>query len=162
MGDGIGCGVNRALQRRADGGPRRLTAERRKLFLDELAASCNARRSAKVAGACVESFYRCRGRDEAFAAAWETAMATGYARLEAELLADALGRKADGDAGSDGPPIDRALALSLLGRRDAKARSENPGGFGRKSHARHIPMAEVEAALLRQLVLLEKRLGKKA
>ena len=90
-------------------------------------------------------------------------MATGYARLEAELLADALGEKAGGEkAGNEGPAIDRELALSLLGRRDAKARSENPGGFGRRSRARHIPMAEVEAALLRQLVLLEKRLGKKA
>ncbi|WP_375427921.1 hypothetical protein [uncultured Sphingomonas sp.] len=161
---GIAGGVNRALQRRADGGPRRLTAERRKLFLDELGATCNATRSARVAGACVDAFYRCRQRDEAFAAAWEAAMATGYARLEAELLAAALGEKAgSGEAGSETPPaIDRALALSLLGRRDAKARSGNPGGFGRVSRARHIPMADVEAALLRQLVLLEKRLGKRA
>ena len=69
-GDKIAGGVNRALQRRA-GAPNRLTAERRKLFLDELAATCNATRSARVAGACVDAFYRCRGRDEAFAAAWE-------------------------------------------------------------------------------------------
>ncbi|WP_375402060.1 hypothetical protein [uncultured Sphingomonas sp.] len=156
--DEITSGTNRALQRRADGRAQRLTAERRKLFLTELGTSCNVKRAAGAVGASQSAFYALRRSDEAFAAAWEEALATGYARLEAELLAAALeGETAD-------VAVDRALALSLLGRRDAKARSGAPGGYGMISRTRHVPMADVEAALLRQLELLEKRLrsGKEA
>ncbi|HEX8383364.1 MAG TPA: hypothetical protein VF592_08315 [Sphingomonas sp.] len=161
--DGVGAGsvvadevvgaASRALQRRAKCGSR-LTDAKRAAFLDELARSCNVRRSAGAAGVTEGTFYRLRHRDAEFGAAWEAAMATGYARLEAELMAEAL---RETDAGDGREPIDRDLALRLLGRRDGAARAANRGGYGRSTRTKHVPMAEVEAALMRQLVLLARR-----
>ena len=156
--EGIKGAANRGLQRRAT--PARcLTPGRRKRFLDELAESCNVRRSAGEAGATQAAFYRLRQRDPEFAAAWEAALATGYARLEAELMAEALG---EGGREDGRPPLDRDLAMSLLGRRDAAARAAGGPIHRRGARTRHIPMAEVEAALRRQLDLLARRLGERA
>lgn len=170
--DDIAGAPNRALQRRARCA-RRLTVAHRTAFLEELARSCNVTRACAAAGASASPFYKLRQRDETFAAGWDEAMATGYARLEAELMAAALGEdggetggengRVAGDGAADGRrPVDRELALKLLGRRDAEARSAGRTGYGRGARTRHVPMAEVEAALRRQLDLLARRLAARA
>ncbi|WP_375427900.1 hypothetical protein [uncultured Sphingomonas sp.] len=171
MGDVVRGAANRGLQKRATG-EYRLTKTKRQTFLDELAGSANVDRACRAAGAAHSSFYRLRSRDAEFARSWEEAMATGYALLEAGLMAAAFG-SGGGGAGEGGDPLigdptcatreplDRDLALALLKRRDTAANrppgERRPGG----TRTKHVPMADVEAALLRQLKLLEKRLGGK-
>src|SRR3546814_9230368 len=60
------------------------------VFLDELAASSNVAASARAAGVSANAMYRERRRNAAFAKRWLAALCEGYARLEAELLSEAL------------------------------------------------------------------------
>jgi len=60
------------------------------VFLDELAASSNVAASARAAGVSTNAMYRERRRNVAFAKRWHEALCEGYARLEAELLSEAL------------------------------------------------------------------------
>lgn len=60
------------------------------IFLDALAESSNVAASARAAGVSANAMYRARRRDPGFAARWHEALCEGYARLEAELLSEAL------------------------------------------------------------------------
>lgn len=68
----------------------RFTAANRRLFLDHLAHSANVAASERHAGMAPRSAYFERRRSAAFSAQWAEALAEGYARLEADMLADAL------------------------------------------------------------------------
>ena len=96
MGDLLRTGDGRVLaenregrlhlrKERSDG----WTAEHRATFLDTLAATCNVDMSAKAAGRNAQSVQALRRRDSEFATAWDHALETGYATLEAMLLARA-------------------------------------------------------------------------
>jgi hypothetical protein len=71
-------------------GQSRFNAATRKLFLAHLAETANVAASERVAGMVARSAYEERRRSPAFFAAWEVALAEGYARLEASLLSVAL------------------------------------------------------------------------
>lgn len=60
------------------------------LFLDALAESSNVSASARAAGLSANAMYRERRRNGGFAARWHEALCEGFARLEAELLSEAL------------------------------------------------------------------------
>lgn len=60
------------------------------LFLDALAESSNVSASARAAGLPANAMYRERRRNARFAARWHEALCEGFARLEAELLSEAL------------------------------------------------------------------------
>lgn len=60
------------------------------LFLEALAESSNVAASARRAGTSANAMYRERRRNAPFAARWHAALCEGFARLEAELLAEAL------------------------------------------------------------------------
>lgn len=60
------------------------------LFLEALAESSNVAASARQAGTNANAMYRERRRNAGFAARWHAALCEGFARLEAELLAEAL------------------------------------------------------------------------
>lgn len=60
------------------------------LFLESLAETSNVAASARAAGATSNAMYRERRRNAGFAARWHAALCEGFARLEAELLAEAL------------------------------------------------------------------------
>lgn len=66
--------------------------ERRQMdvFLDALAESSNVAASARTAGISANAMYRERRRNPGFAARWHEALCEGFARLEAELLSEAL------------------------------------------------------------------------
>lgn len=64
--------------------------ERKEVFLAHFAATCDATASAAVAGICESSVYEHRRSDPAFAAAWADALEQGYARLEAEAVAQRI------------------------------------------------------------------------
>ncbi|HEX2811389.1 MAG TPA: hypothetical protein VHO04_01805 [Sphingopyxis sp.] len=73
-----GCGAARPDRRQMD------------VFLDALAESSNVAASARAAGIAANAMYRERRRNAGFAARWHEALCEGFARLEAELLSEAL------------------------------------------------------------------------
>lgn len=131
----IGGACNRAVQRRV---PPRTTFSRRQkqLFLDTLAATCNAAASAEAAGVVVSTCYRHRKRDEGFAAAWREALAIGYERLETALLEYALARVASHEADPDNADQD-AVAEGLIARIENKAVSVGELQFALSLLSRH-------------------------
>ncbi len=65
------------------------TGELRSTFLDHLAATCNIESSAAAVGKRAYSAQALRRRDTEFAESWDRAIETGYATLEAMLVARA-------------------------------------------------------------------------
>ena len=63
---------------------------RKEVFLSHLAGTCDVAASAEAAGVCESTVYRHRAKDPDFAAAFQQALETGYARLEAEALRQRL------------------------------------------------------------------------
>ena len=59
-------------------------------FVEMLADTCNVTLAAKAIGRSVGNVYKWRAKDAAFRAAWDGALATGYARLEMMMLERAL------------------------------------------------------------------------
>jgi hypothetical protein len=68
----------------------RFTSGTRKLFLAHLSETANVAASERAAGLAPRAAYAERRRSAAFRSDWADALAEGYARLEADLLADAL------------------------------------------------------------------------
>lgn len=132
--------------------PGAVTRAKRERFLAVLGETCNVRRAAKAAEVEATSFYRLRRNDPAFAAEWDQAMADGYERLESVLLSRALG---EGDPAEEG--IDAHLAAKLLGRRDGHGAAG--GRRGSRNRAVEMPIEEVEAALMRRLEALARRVA---
>jgi hypothetical protein len=122
------------------------TKRMRGLFLDVLALDGNVRQAAEAAGGTHDSAYALRRRDPAFADGWDAAVANVYARLEAELLARAIG------GGS--VEFDAALALKVLARHEAQA----PRGKARSAVPPAASLETVERSLARKLAALAKRL----
>ena len=60
------------------------------IFLDALAGSSNVAASARAAGISANAMYRERRRNPGFAARWHEALCEGFARLDAELVSEAL------------------------------------------------------------------------
>jgi hypothetical protein len=159
MADQIVVGTHRRVVVRRER-PNALTAAKRGRFLDMLAASGHVERAAAAAAATAAAFYRLRQRDAAFAAAWAQALDDAYVRLEAEMLARAMGtapQPAGEAARVPGDPagFDAKLALDLLKRRDALALGRYRGKRG--PPCRHVPIEEVERLLLERLEALARR-----
>jgi hypothetical protein len=87
------------------------TKECREIFLAKLADTSNVTASAKAAGHPARRFYDERRKSKPFAAAWHIALCDGYARLESELLAEAL-RPASGQI-NDATLKSRAMKIRL-------------------------------------------------
>ena len=68
----------------------RLNAAIRKAFLAHLAETANVSASARVVHVGTSSIYAERRRSPDFRAEWTNALSEGYARLEADMLSDAL------------------------------------------------------------------------
>ncbi len=150
------------------------TQARRKTFLDTLASSANVELSARAAGVKGPAAYKLRYRDQAFAALWDEALATGYARVEQALIeraqigANAVEIEGEGPllygtiGGAHEPEaarivddrveMDVKLAQWLLERHDRVTRRE-PIALVSKAADRKA----VEAKILKKLDLLAKR-----
>ncbi len=106
--------------------PARLNATLRKRFLDHLAETANVSASARSIGfASGNIAYAERRRSSEFRAAWAIALAEGYARLEADLLAEAL-EAVDGsitDATLKAQAQKHRLRLSLLSWHQASVKA---------------------------------------
>ncbi len=106
--------------------PTRMNAAAREQFLEHLAQTANVSASARHAGfADGNVAYGERRRSSEFRAAWEMALAEGYARLEADLLAEAL-QAVDGtitDAMLKAQAQKHRLRLSLLNWHQASVKA---------------------------------------
>lgn len=79
-----------AFEKKAGGRPRKFGVAAQKAFLAHLAQTSNVSASAKVAGVTTKPVYDLRKSCAAFCDQWLKALSEGYARLEANLLAEAL------------------------------------------------------------------------
>ncbi|MFN4357921.1 hypothetical protein [Sphingopyxis alaskensis] len=102
------------------------------IFLEALAESSNVAASARKAGIGADAMYRERRRNSGFAARWQAALCEGFARLEAELLAEALiaptGNVKDATLKSRAQKY--RLGLSLLAAHRAAVRGAKLPGVG--------------------------------
>jgi hypothetical protein len=141
------------------------SAGRRAIFLDHYAATGNASEACRAAGMSEGAAYRLRRRDPEFAAQYDEAHAIALVRLEGLVAqyAETKGRIVPVEPG-EVPPVDMAnfdaeLALKVLARR-------RPTGSGFASRCGPKPRVatreEVEAAVLKVLDKVEKRLAREA
>ena len=102
----------------------RLNMKIRSLFLHHLAQTANVAASARAAGVSSNAVYAERRRTPAFRDAWALALAEGYARVEPDLLAEALqtpsGRTADGTLKARAQKHRLAIALLSTHRASVK------------------------------------------
>lgn len=157
----IAAAPGRPLQRReprADG----WTMARRRMFLEELAASCNVSRALAAAGMKVGSVYRLRQRDAQFAEQWRAALELGYERLEMALLRRAIeaveGLMPDPDEEAKQPveKMTAAEAMALL--RQHRASVEGGRARGHRARPRHVvTQQEVDAILIKRMRMVMHR-----
>ena len=119
------------------------------VFLDALAESSNVAASARKAGISANAMYCERRRNPGFAARWHAALCEGFARLEAELLSEALiapsGNVKDATLKSRAQKY--RLGLSLLAAHRAAVRGARPsaGGAMPRGGAKARLVAKLEA-----------------
>ena len=158
----ISGAAGRRLQRRVtrkDGWPKSVRVR----FLDAFAATCNVSWAAAAVGRTPSSVYALKRRDPQFALLCHEALRDGYDRLEAELLARALGQTGDEEnPGEDDrgeppemPPFDATLALKILQMRQAEV---TRGNDRRSRTFKRVTQAETDADLIRKLAAAERRL----
>jgi hypothetical protein len=105
---------------------RRPVAAARARFLDILSQTANVTEAAKKARMTTSAFYQHRRTDAAFRAQWQAALCEGYARLETELLAEALAAPDTeaSDAVVKARLYKQRLALALLSAHRSAVRGE--------------------------------------
>ncbi|MBC7986394.1 MAG: hypothetical protein H7X93_06945 [Sphingomonadaceae bacterium] len=113
----------------------KFTEARKDKFLAHFAGTCDARGAAAAAGVDHSTVYKHRTRHADFREAWQEALETGYARLEAELVRERLAaqeriRDAIAPEGEPGLEFERAIKLLMRWeRRNGRlgARTQSPG-----------------------------------
>lgn len=135
------------------------TDRKRGLFLDHLAATCNIRRSAAAAGMPEHGVYALRRRDPEFAEQWWAAIDASRARLESLAIEHAGGSSVPiGETEiADPPAFDLDKTLRVLAYHRARSAGPPPRRSGPK--LRRADESETDAAILKGLKALRKRLG---
>ncbi len=136
----------------------KLGKEKRAIFFEHLAATCNVTASAEAAGVSFSAVYRCRMRDPGFREDWKAALEQGYARLEAALVERALrgdGRsKVRGDLSLESPDapeeVDWTKGMELLRKRERALAGQSTN----HRLPQRVPIEEVAAKLVRRLKAL--------
>lgn len=131
------------------------TPEKRAVFLDHLAATCNVTRSCEAAGMRPSAAYGLRRVDATFAEQWRAALLTGYDRLEEALIQHAMRGLTEIEHGEvPEAPFDPAVAMALIKMHEARKR-----GLKKASGPpiRRATEDETDAAILKQLAALAKR-----
>lgn len=130
------------------------TPAKRRIFLEELARTCNVRAAARKAGMCPASAYRLRKRSAEFRAEWGVALCQSYRQLELLLLERAMNGTVKtvrrGDAIVETVEYPNGMALSLLKMHRANVQ---------EIETEHAPeeMEEVRKRLGRKLEALRRR-----
>ncbi len=156
---------NRALQVARTGGRKLFDEERRQVFLEWFAATCNVSLAAEKAGVCRQTVSKHRLADPEFAAAYIKAIELALPDLQARLYAHLNGRPKLDVNGDLEPPDEEAfdpqLALQIL-REQQRMMAARQSGTGRALKpgrpARAATNAEVEEALVKRLAAYSARL----
>jgi hypothetical protein len=156
----IASGKNRRVQVVRTGKRKLFGRERKLVFLEWFAATCNVKFAAAKAGVAYQTVFKHRMKDAAFAEAWDRCLGQGYARVEAQMLETEVAAEAfevDGDW--DAPELQKIepqLGLALL-REHKKSLGEGASPFraARKQGRRPktASNAEIEVALVKRLVV---------
>ncbi len=153
--------INRKTQVIRTGGAR-WSQRAERVFLEELAATCNVRAACAKAGFSTTAVYQRRKKWPGFAEEWAECLEQGYARLEmtlVELATDSLRRVAIGAAAAggdeDGEPamsIPEAMNLLRLHRAAVK------GGPAQRydSRAKPVDIEQVRSSILRKIEAIER------
>lgn len=135
----------------------RLNAARRKLFFGGLSETANVAASARLAGISSNAVYAERRRSSAFRAAWSEALAEGYARLEADLLAEALrsvrGKPSDIALKAQAQKQRLGTALLSAHRASARAYADTPRASAT------VDLGVLKAQLILKLTQMRDRAG---
>jgi len=135
----------------------RLNAARRKAFFGSLSETANVAASARLAGISSNAVYAERRRTASFRAAWSEALAEGYARLEADLLAEALRsvRGTTSDATLKAQAQKQRLGTTLLNahRASVKSYAETPRASAT------VDLGVLKAQLILKLTQMRDRAG---
>jgi hypothetical protein len=137
------------------------TPERKQLFLDHFAESCNRAAAAAAVGVTDRAVRKALAEDAAFAEGFDVAMGVGYKALEADTLHTqhmAYRLSPDGPAGGADPAagkqtFERSLQLLNEYRRRDGSVGRRPSRHNRKSASPE----ELEAALIKGLKMLKQR-----
>ena len=145
-------------------GPGRWSAGAERTFLEELATDANVTRAAAAAGVSTVAVYARREKWPRFAERWDSALAQGYAQLEALLIHCATSTLSGGSTGGE-PVVGRVIA-ELAGVRPTfseamalfRLHRHSVTGEGKRSRhdwARTEPsIEEVQAEVLRRVKAL--------
>jgi hypothetical protein len=136
------------------------TAQKKRRFLEALAATCNVRRACEKVGLSDRSAYAERAKDPVFREEWQTAIDSARGVL-ATMLIERSGRGGRlPEAGEDDTPfddpatMDTALALTLI--------KQHEGGAARwrgSRPPRYATREQTDAEILRRLAIVGRRLG---
>jgi hypothetical protein len=136
----------------------RLNAATRKQFLAHLSETSNVSASARFAGISGRAVYAERRRSPAFRGEWAQALIEGYARLETELLAEAL-QAANGktsDATLKARAQKQRLGVSLLNWHKGSAKAA-PTATATTISKEDLPL--LKAQLILKLTHMRERAG---
>lgn len=139
------------------------TKRRMALFLDYLAEYCNVTAALKYAGMASSSLYRKRRECAAFRRAWDEALETGYARLEAELLNRALSGEEKQVLNRDGEIVTLKKVSNALGLALIKLHSTRVAAIRAMAGSTHDDNAmDAKIAIIKKLEQLAKHREKQA
>lgn len=161
----IASGKNRRVQIVQPGGRKLFDAERRRVFLEWFAATANVKYAAFRAEICYQTVFKHRMADEAFAEAWQRALAQGYARVEAQSLETKIAPdqfRIDGDwEAPEMQEMDPMVRIALLREHNKSVGAgASPFGAARKQgrRPRTASNEEVRAALVKRLMVFGVRI----
>ena len=126
------------------------TPAKERRFLEALATCCNVKLAAKMAKVGTSAAYVRRQKNATFRAAWETALATGYAQLELMMLERALHGVEKVIVARDGTRTvmreysDRVALALLRMHRDTARTADEPVDDAEYEEARERIMARLE------------------
>jgi len=145
-----------AFNKQGAGASKAFSAAAQKLFLAHLAHTANVSASARAAGVSTWPVYALRAASPAFCAKWVAALAQGYARLEANLLAEALSAPASNlkDSTLKQKQLKMRIAMALLAAHKPAARSAAPMPRSKRA----VSAKEVRARLEARFAAMHARL----
>ncbi len=157
-------------------GPGRWSVAGERAFLAELTATANVKAAARAAGVSAQAAYNRRRQWPAFAAAWDAALAEGYARIEMLLVCAAtatldpepvlrpfdpstgsgLGAREERTDAYEGPEMSVEQAMKLLFHHEGRGGGRAPRYGWRR---REPDIEEVRESILRKLAAIDKAGG---
>lgn len=145
-----------AFGKKAAGAGRGFGPAAQKAFLAHLAQTANVSASAKAAKVTTRPVYDLRKKSPDFCAKWLAALSEGYARLEANLLSEALSAPAANikDSTFKQKQMKTRIGMALLAAHKATVR-----GAAAPAPSRSRDPKEVQKRLEARFAAMRKRLG---